>query len=386
MNFPRPAIGSAVRIDCQALESLITAMHHRGYQVIGPSHKDSAITYNTVRGINDLPIGWTARQDPASYRLERRQDSAMFGYATPANSLKSFLHPPEIRLFSAERSNGAFRILPNQEPAARYAFLGVRACELSAARLQDRVLMEDRFADAGYRDRRRNAIVIAVQCTEAAGTCFCSSMGTGPRATEGFDLALTELIADGSHEFLVEVGTDLGAELLAEVEHSSAAVDLQEKSEALTRNAEGAMQQKVDIGGLAAALRQNFDHPHWDDVAARCLACGNCTQVCPTCFCVNVEDSSDVTGNHAERWRKWDSCFTLGFSYIHGGSVRVSTKSRYRQWLTHKFSYWHDQFGSAGCVGCGRCIAWCPAGIDVTKEIAALREPVVAEGQERGAQ
>ncbi len=386
MNFPRPAIGSAVRIDCQALESLIAVMLHRGYQVIGPSLKDSAISYTTVRGINDLPIGWTARQEPASYRLERRQDSAVFGYAAGANSLKSFLHPPEVQLFTAERDNGAFKILPNKEPTPRYAFLGVRACELAAAGIQDRVLIEDRFSDAGYRDRRSNSIVIAVQCSEPAATCFCTSMGGRPRASQGFDLALTELIADGSHEFLVEIGTDLGAELISEVDHAKASADLQEKSHALTRQAEQKIGRRLDTNGLATGLQESFDHPHWDDVAARCLACGNCTQVCPTCFCVNVEDSSDVTGGYAERWRKWDSCFTLGFSYIHGGSVRVSTKSRYRQWLTHKFSYWHDQFGSAGCVGCGRCIAWCPAGIDITKEIAALRETVLAEGQERGAQ
>jgi ferredoxin len=247
-------------------------------------------------------------------------------------------------------------------------------------------LVEDRFTDPGYRERRRNAIVIAVQCSEPAGSCFCTSMGTGPRASHGFDLALTELICDGSHEFLVEVGTETGAELLAEVEFSDASEEQRRRALDLTEKAKSSMARKVETEGLAAALQQSFDHPQWDDVASRCLACGNCTQVCPTCFCVNVEDSSDVTGERAERWRRWDSCFTLGFSYIHGGSVRVSTKSRYRQWLTHKFSYWHDQFGSSGCVGCGRCIVWCPVGIDVTKEIAALRTPSVAEDPERGAQ
>ena len=387
MNARRPTIGSAVRIDCHALGLLITALERRGYQVIGPSIKDSAISYAPLKGIDDLPIGWTSEQQPARYRLKRRPDSALFGYATGANSLKSFLHPAEIKLFTAQHDNGAFRILPNHEPAPRRAFLGVRACELAAARVQDRVLLEDRFIDPVYRDRRHNSFVIAVQCSEAAATCFCTSMGTGPRATKEFDLALTELADAGSHEFLVEVGSEQGGELLAEVNYEDATPELRDKAEAVLRQTEKSIERRLDTNGLSQMLRDNFDHPHWDDIASRCLACGNCTQVCPTCFCVTVEDSSDVTGDRAERWRRWDSCYTLGFSYIHGGSVRVSTKSRYRQWLTHKLSYWNDQFGEAGCVGCGRCIAWCPAGIDLTKEILALGAPAgEAESTERGGQ
>ena len=381
-----PAVGSALRIDCHALGMLIAALERRGYQVIGPSIKDSAICYTPVGSIDDLPIGWTAEQEPGKYRLQRRQDSALFGYAAAANSLKSFLHPAELKLFTAERDNGAFRILPNDEPTPRYAFLGARACELAAAGIQDRVLVEDRFADPAYRGRRNNAFVIAVQCSEPAATCFCTSMGTGPRAGKGFDLALTEVIEAGSHEFLVEIGTEAGAELLAGVEYSDAPAELAEKSQELTRRTEQSITPRMETDGLSEMLRNSFDHPHWDDVAERCLACGNCTQVCPTCFCVTVEDSSDVTGQHAERNRTWDSCFNLGFSYLHGGSVRISTKSRYRQWLTHKLSYWNDQFGSSGCVGCGRCIAWCPVGIDLTREIAALRRPAIENASERGGQ
>jgi len=370
----QPAIGSSVRIDCQALGALITALERRGYQVIGPTVRDSAITYGPIEGIDDLPIGWTAEQEPGRYRLKRRSDAAFFAYANGPKSLKNFLHPSEINLFRAEKNNGSFRILPNSDPVPRYAFLGVRACELAAAGIQDRVLMEDRYQDPGYATRRRNSIVIAVQCSEPAATCFCTSLGTGPRARYFFDLALTELVDAGAHEFVVEVGTALGAELLAEVECLDASEEFLRRSREVTERAAQQITRQLEPGGLRELLQKNFDHPHWDGIASRCLACGNCTLVCPTCFCVTVEDTSDVTGDHAERWRKWDSCFTLGFSYIHGGSLRVSTKSRYRQWLTHKLSYWHDQFGSSGCVGCGRCIAWCPAGIDLTKELPAFAE------------
>ena len=135
------------------------------------------------------------------------------------------------------------------------------------------------------------------------------------------------------------------------------------------------MGRTLDTDGIKELLYGSYEHRRWDDVAARCLACANCTLVCPTCFCATVEDVTDLTGDHAERWRRWDSCFTLEHSYLHGGSVRTSTRARYRQWLTHKLATWIDQFGTSGCVGCGRCITWCPVAIDITAEVAAIRAP-----------
>ena len=379
-----PAIGSVVRIDCEALDSLIRALIERGYQVIGPTLKDSVIALGPIQSIGDLPQGWTSRQQAGSYRIERRGDEALFGYTIGPKSLKNFLHPPEIKLFGAARENGAFRILGGEGTAApRYAFLGVRACELAARGVQDRVLIEDRFQDPVYGARRRNSVAIGVNCAEPAEVCFCTSMDTGPRVRNGFDLALTEVLNNGAHEFVVEVGTELGADLLETIRYSEASEALQAKPEEVSDHAARAIARRMEKAGVAELLKENFDHPQWDDIAGRCLACGNCTMVCPTCFCITIDDTSDVTGEHAERWRKWDSCFTLGFSYIHYGSVRLSTKSRYRQWLSHKLSYWNDQFGESGCVGCGRCIAWCPVGIDLTKEIAAIRA-TAAEETSRG--
>jgi Fe-S-cluster-containing hydrogenase component 2 len=139
----------------------------------------------------------------------------------------------------------------------------------------------------------------------------------------------------------------------------------------------------MDVTGLPELLARNLEHPRWDDVASRCLACANCTMACPTCFCSTVEDTTDLTGDHAERWRSWDSCFTMDFSHVHGGSVRTSTRARYRQWLTHKLSTWHAQFGTSGCVGCGRCITWCPVAIDLTQEVAAIRGSEGSHGNDR---
>jgi len=370
MNAASPAVGAEVHIGLVSLGALIHSMTKRGYEVIGPVLQDGAISYQTITTADRLPAGWTSEQAPGSYRVKQRPDRAVFGYATGPNSLKSFLHPAEIQQFTAERNNATFRIIPNREPRPQYAFLGVRACDLAAMGVQDHVFCGEPYRDTNYQGRRDGCLVVAVHCTEPAETCFCTSMGGGPRARSGFDLALTET---DPGEFLVEVGTAAGAELLSEVAYARATPELRERSRTATDRAARGMKRQVDTTGIRELLQENFESPQWGDVAGRCLACGNCTMACPTCFCTAVEDTTDLTGDRAERWEKWDSCFTLDFSYIHGGSVRHSIKSRYRQWLTHKLSYWFDQFGASGCVGCGRCITWCPVGIDITKEVAAIR-------------
>lgn len=359
-------------VTMEGLQHLIPALERRGYQIVGPTVREGAIVYDTVRKLDDLPIGWTDEQEAGSYRLKRRSDGALFGYVVGPQSWKKFLHPADVRLFEAQRDGGTFRILNNPAPPPRYAFLGVRACDLVAIHVQDRVLIEDRYTDPIYQGRRQNAFIVAVNCTLSAPTCFCASMQTGPRARQGFDLALTEVLDEKRHLFVVEVGSPAGAEILQEMEYREAPSELcQDADEAVGGAA--VQTRHMDTTGIRELLYENFEHPRWDNVAARCLSCANCTMVCPTCFCTTVEDVSDVSGDHAERWRKWDSCFTLDFSYIHGGSVRTSGKSRYRQWLTHKVASWIDQFGMSGCVGCGRCITWCPVGIDLTEEVHAIR-------------
>jgi ferredoxin len=239
--------------------------------------------------------------------------------------------------------------------------------------IQDRVFDNGRCADPRYMARRRASFVIAVNCTRAGDTCFCASMETGPRVDGGFDLALTEIVGDAGHEFLVEVGSDLGATVLARVDQRTASDTDLESADAAISEAAASMGRAL-VPDARDLLARNLENPHWDQVAKRCLSCGNCTMVCPTCFCTTVEDTTDLAGEAAERWRKWDSCFTLEFSYIHGGSIRRETAARYRQWITHKLSTWHEQFGTSGCVGCGRCITWCPVGIDITEEARAIRD------------
>ena len=362
-------------LPAEELETLIERLACKGYETIGPLVRDGAIVYEHIESSAQLPAGWTDEQERGCYRLKRREDQALFGYAVGPQSWKRYLHPAEVRLWSAERRGGTFRILNNEvQPKRPYALLGVRACDLAAIKVQDRVLIGDKYRDPTYEGLRRDVFIVAVQCTQGAATCFCASMGTGPRPQSGFDLALTELIGPGGHRFVVQAGSNRGVELLAELQTAPAPdADLRE-AEAAADRASVQQVRSIDTSGIKDLLYQNFDHPRWDNVAARCLTCANCTMVCPTCFCTAVEDVTHVSSDQAERWRRWDSCFTLSFSYIHGGNVRTSGKARYRQWMTHKLASWIDQFGTSGCVGCGRCIAWCPVGIDITEEVRAIRE------------
>jgi ferredoxin len=374
MAGPSVCIKGQAVLESEQFQQLIDALLGRGYEVLGPTVRDQAIVYDRVRTVADLPIGYTDEQDGGTYRLKKRADQAFFGYAVGPHSWKKFLSPPTIRLWQARKDEGGFHLLPDEQKPPKFAFLGVRSCELHAITVQDKIFMGGPYVDPAYQARREDALIVAINCAQAGGTCFCVSMQTGPRATGGFDLALTEIVDSERHYFVVEAGTALGAEILAELPHrkaSDAEIAAAEQTVEHTASQMGRTLDTTDIKGL---LYRNMEHPRWDDVATRCLTCTNCTMVCPTCFCTTVEDVTDLSGQQAERWRRWDSCFTMDFTYTAGNSIRSSTKARYRQWMTHKLASWIDQFGTSGCVGCGRCITWCPVGIDITEETRAIRE------------
>jgi ferredoxin len=367
-------VGDRVVLEPKDLQQLLNVLIKSGYRVVAPTVRDGAIVYDEVTSAALLPVGWTDEQEGGTYRLKKRGDEALFGYAVGPHSWKRFLHPPALRLWQAKRLEGGWEMSAESEDQPKFAFIGVRSCELHAMAVQDKVFMNGSFVDPVYKRRREDAFIVAVNCGQAGGTCFCVSMNTGPRATFGFDLALTEVLEAKRHYLLVEVGTETGAEALRQVPSREARAEEVSAGERVVANTAQQMGRTLDTTGIKDLLYRNHDHPRWEEVASRCLTCGNCTMVCPTCFCTTVEDVTDLTGHVAERWRKWDSCFSLDFSYIHGGSIRPSPKSRYRQWMTHKLASWIDQFGTSGCVGCGRCITWCPVGIDITQEVRAIRE------------
>ena len=349
------------------LDQLLTAIARRGFRLIGPTVRDGVIVYDDISSSADLPAGWTDEQDGGHYRLLRRDDEALFGYAVGPQSWKKYLFPSTSKVWrSGEGAAGAGAGPP-------MAFIGVRSCELRAIAVQDRVFLGGQYTDPVYAGRRAGAFLVAVNCGTAGGTCFCVSMDAGPKAESGFDLALTELMDGGRHEFLAEAGTSRGADVLSEVAGRPAGHGDTQAADLVTERTAASMGRQLETGGIKDLLYDNFEHPRWDDVASRCLTCGNCTMVCPTCFCFAVTEVTDLAGTQAEQQRSWDSCFTVDHSNLHGGPVRVSGRSRYRQWMTHKLATWIDQFGTSGCVGCGRCITWCPVGIDITEEAAAIR-------------
>jgi ferredoxin len=346
------------------LTPLIAALKSDGYTVIGPAKRGDAIVLTELDSAADMPYGWGVTLQAGSYRLRRRGDDLAFGHSSGPQSWKTYLHPPKVPLWTVKREDLTVSEPPPDE--TRYAFIGVRPCDLRAIAIQDRVLGRP---GSSYAQRRANTFIVAVNCTQPGETCFCVSAGGGPACGPGADLRLTEL---DNGTFLTQADTSAGVALLQRLPQRPATDEEVHDGQEAVASASGRMGRQLPAISLKDLLSGTREAAHWDDIAQRCLSCGNCTMVCPTCFCTTVSDTSDLTGQIAQRWQAWDSCFDLDFSYLHGGPVRSSTRSRYRQWLSHKLGTWHDQFGESGCVGCGRCVVWCPVGIDITAETFAL--------------
>lgn len=372
-------------IESGRLQQLLAALTSRGYELYGPTVRNGAIVVDRLSSAGDLPVGWSDTQDAGSYALAHGDGTSMFGYTLGPIGWKHILSPPRLSLFKARRAGHSFEVEASQpssgEDARKIAFIGIRSCEIQALGLQDRVFMNTDYTDPTYAANRRGVFVVAVDCAHPGGTCFCASLGTGPFASKGFDLALTEFANDGENFFAVRSGSPRGEELLKQLEGRKTSKEDAAKLESMKKDASSGMKRHVDIKCSPAHIDAVFEHAGWDDVAKRCLACTNCTMVCPTCFCSTVEDFTDLTGTTAERQRRWDSCYAMDFSRVAGGNIRPSTKARHRQWLMHKFFYWIEQFGVTGCVGCGRCITWCPAGIDITETLREVTEGIVRSGK-----
>jgi len=369
MSLSLPRVAASVTVPKGSLQQVFDNLRGAGFTLIGPTVRDGAVVLEEIERLEDLPQGWVDEQQPGQYRLAKTGENLYFGFTVGPHSWKQFLHPPRLRLFSAEKKNGSWVFHSPQEPPPHYAFVGVHACDLAAITIQDRVLIGSEFRDPHYAARREQIFILAANCGRATSSCFCTSMKTGPKVTSGFDLALTEL----PDLFLIEIGSEAGSEMMRGTPWEAAtAFDLSRASR-VTLHAEKQIRRRMYTDDLPDLLYANLEHPHWDEVATRCLSCANCTMVCPTCFCTTVEDTTNLQGTASDRIRVADSCYNRDFSHVHGGNIRPSIKSRYRQWLTHKLASWHDQFGSSGCVGCGRCITWCPVGIEITEEVNSIR-------------
>ncbi|MDT0449534.1 4Fe-4S dicluster domain-containing protein [Streptomyces hesseae] len=372
---PPDADSTACVLDLEGIGALVRELRARGRTVIGPTERDGAIVLAEIESADELPYGWGVELEAGHYRTKRRTDAAAFAHSAGPQSWKNFLHPERVRQWTADRApDGGMTVLAERPEPTSFAFLGVRPCDLRAIQIQDRVMTGGRHRDDAYEERRTGAFLVVVECVEPGATCFCVSMDTGPAARPGYDLALTEVLDDAGHRFLARAGTEEGAAVLESLPRRPADDLTRTRAREDVEAAAGRMGRTMPEVDLRALLAGTLEADRWNDVAARCLTCGNCTMACPTCFCTTTEDVTDLTGDHAERWRRWESCYDLDFTHLPGGSVRSSGRSRYRQWLTHKLGTWWDQFDSSGCVGCGRCIVWCPVAIDITEEAHALHQ------------
>ena len=349
-TVPKPEIGK-----------LVDLLIEEGYTVVAPVLKEGVILFEEVDSFSQVARGVEEDQEKGHYRAKNSE--GWFGYVHGPNSLKHFLHPPKTEILKLRPD------LSQEVPLERkrYAFFGIRGCDLGCLRILDKVFLGE-FRDPHYAGLREGIFTVALNCTKPSRTCFCASMGTGPFVREGADLIVTEL----KEGFLLRGKTRKGEELLEKLGGREPKPEEYEEERKIEKRALSAMTRRVDTQDLPSRLLGRLESEVWEEVAKRCLACGSCTMVCPTCFCYEVVDDITLDGSGSVRLRRWDVCFREEFSAIHGVPLRKSIASRYRQWLLHKFSYWVGQFGEFGCVGCGRCITWCLVGIDVTEEVERL--------------
>lgn len=356
----------------KTLQALIDSLQQSGYCCVGPQVRDGAIVYDRLSESNQLPWGVREQQTPGGYRLEKLPTQRAFSWANGPQAIKPLLFKPSETVWRAERdSQGKLAFKACIADELPIAIIGARACDLAAIAIQDKVFLTGQHQDGPYRRRREALFVIAVNCGYSSANCFCVSAGTGPEVRHSFDLSMTELDSG----FVVKSGSERGEQCLLMLKLVKASKQQCKEAKQEIKNAASMQRKRIPFDNQRALrdlLFANLNHSRWEEVAERCLSCGNCTSVCPTCFCHSEVNNPNLDGNSSELTREWDSCFTAGHSYLAGHPLREDTRKRYRQWLTHKVGSWFDQFDTSGCVGCGRCITWCPVGIDLTEELAAL--------------
>jgi ferredoxin len=353
------------------LVRLVGALCAEFDEVIAPVLVDGVIRLAPIESSDDIPTGAMDDQRPGSYRTATAGGAHRFSYAVGPDSLKALVHPPRVPVWTTTRDDsGAVAVSVALTRPVRRAVLGARACDLAGLDRLGRTQLDGPHPDPHHATARAGLFVIGVDCSRPAPTCFCESTGTGPFVEDGADLSMTELEDDDGVHYVLRAGSDSGRQFAESLGLRPAERDEEADAErARTSVHTTGRAMREDAASIVLA---DLEHPRWDDVAERCLTCGNCTAVCPTCFCTDTDDRVDLDGHTAHRDRVWDTCFSLEYSHLGPGPARSSARSRYRQWLTHKLGTWHDQFGESGCVGCGRCITWCPVGIDLTAEVEAL--------------
>ena len=313
--------------------------------------------YEVIAPIDELSYG----------RIASASDMCLTS-GKPMESLKEFFLPQREVLFQYRYEAGEVTLVDPPAPTCgpRVIF-GARPCDAAALTILDKVFCWD-FLDSSYIERRENTTIITLACDQPGATCFCVSVGGSPVGTEGADLLLIPL-EDVYH---IEIITERGRALVEQYG------DLLEESERLSDRQRallesewsGRLDKKMDVENLPEIL--DFDNPIWETIAQQCIDCSICTFLCPTCHCFDIQDEGGPSAG--ERVRIWDSCASRLFTRMAVHQPRPTHASRYRQRIMHKFQYYPQNFDEFLCVGCGRCIQYCPMGVDITTVVQTLRE------------
>ncbi len=345
------------------LKTLFDQIKSRDYNIIGPKLENSAVRLKNLSDFAEIPYGFGDEQAPGRYRVAENGGAFRNGPDSP----KMLLYPPELLLFTVKPD------LDIEYPSyefKRTALFGIKPCDLAAIKIMDDV--QGTLGDQYYTRMREKLLLVVENCTEPGETCFCSTMGTGPFATRGFDISYTRLEED---LVLFQPGSDLGVELLSELSLEPASDEVVDRFRAVMTEASKKARAEFSLENLPEILEIGVEAETYRKIAEKCLGCANCNMVCPTCFCFDIVDEPELDGS-AKRIRIWDGCHSYSYGQVAGGHFRKSLHARYRHWVLHKFVYWIRQFGAFGCVGCGRCITWCPAGIDIRQVIKDVLKEV----------
>lgn len=324
--------------------SLFVDFLSKDYKVYGPVKKGTEHVFGPINKASELQLD----------------------YRTTILPPKKLLHKPFETMFHFTTDGD---IKEKQKDEEKQVLLGVHPCDVNAIAVLDKAYMGE-YPDPYYQEKRKNTIIIALNCNTMGETCFCSLFGTGPALESKYDILMTDL----ENEYLLEAGSKPGYDILEKLgvsaASSNAVAEKQNKVSILMKK----MPKPISAEGLSKLLEKSFRHPIWDKLAKECLACGSCTMVCPTCFCYNVIDQIDLDIKNGQRQRVWDSCMMLEFGKVAmGGNFRKDRDARIKQRIYHKMKYMSEQFGMPGCVGCGRCIKTCIKKIDPRKIINELR-------------
>jgi len=334
-----------------------------GAKLFGYRHHNGRIAFSEINNINEIFVALTDIQKPGYYRA-----SSGYRFRHSFSSPKVFLLPPEHLILTVSRD---YDILESSSSFQELTaiFFGIKPCDRKAIDILDHIL----YGRSPVYTTRRNAVraIVVEECLEPGETCFCSTVNAGPTISSGFDIAYARLYGD---LLVFRYGSSLGEKILGKVGLQRAQESHVKMYLEMVNRAISMMRGRIpNISEIQKALMEKVSaKPFWEEISSKCVGCGNCNYVCPTCFCTEIEDR--VENGFSTRVGVWLGCLTYTYGLVAGGHFRQELYTRYRHFILHKFLFYPKQVGDIGCVGCGRCITWCPLGIDLRETLSRIAE------------